>query len=541
MRQCFLILFLICSTLLSAQTKSRSKRTVSVHSAAVSQKSKSAKQRPLRENTKNVRKRGDKKTGATPATPGIRRLKNQQADLKRQIAKSQSELTVTRRNVSTQLATLQILNGQINEQKKVVTGIQTQIDTLDHRISKHEDELARLETDLAECKRKYLRGVMYMFRNRMTQNKLMFMFSAQNFRQMYRRLRYTQEYTKYQRVQGRIIAAKEVLVRNKRTTLKRERRTQQDLLARGRHQQTFLEGQQQQKQEVVDELNRQQRELQATLARQQQQYQALNVRIDQLIRTEIAAAEARQKAEEKKRIAATAAHRKAEETRRKNEAARRKAIVEAQKAEQDARRKAEINRRKAEEARKRGELRAAQEARAAQAREEARAAAEAKRARRAAAQKDDTSIPISGSTHSDAGRLSGGFAAQRGRLPIPITGAYTISAHFGSYNVDGLHGVTLDNKGINLTSAAPAQARCVYDGEVTAIFGMGGMNNVIVRHGTYISVYCNLSGISVRQGQHVGARQTLGSVARDASGRYTLHFQLRQETVKLNPETWLGR
>ena len=46
---------------------------------------------------------------------------------------------------------------------------------------------------------------------------------------------------------------------------------------------------------------------------------------------------------------------------------------------------------------------------------------------------------------------------------------------------------------------------------------------------------------SVRQGQQVSTRQILGNVATDASGNCTLHFQLRKETSKLNPESWLAR
>ena len=124
---------------------------------------------------------------------------------------------------------------------------------------------------------------------------------------------------------------------------------------------------------------------------------------------------------------------------------------------------------------------------------------------------------------------------------MPITGGYAITRHYGSYNVAGLKGVQLDSKGINITGHAGAQARAVYAGEVTAIFAYGGMYNIIVRHGSYMSVYCNLSSTSVRQGQHVQARQTLGTIATDASGNCTLHFQLRKETSKLNPEAWLGR
>ncbi len=116
-----------------------------------------------------------------------------------------------------------------------------------------------------------------------------------------------------------------------------------------------------------------------------------------------------------------------------------------------------------------------------------------------------------------------------------------MTSHYGSYNVTGLRGVTLDNKGINLSCAAPAQARAVYEGDVTAVFSVGGLSNVLIRHGAYISVYCNLARASVRTGQHVKARQPIGTIARDATGRYTLHFQLRHETQKLNPERWLGR
>lgn len=137
--------------------------------------------------------------------------------------------------------------------------------------------------------------------------------------------------------------------------------------------------------------------------------------------------------------------------------------------------------------------------------------------------------------------LSQDFASNKGRLPVPITGAYTISAHYGSYNVKGLSGVQLDNKGINLTSRSSCQARAIFDGEVSVIFPLGGLMNVLVRHGSYISVYCNLSSVSVRKGQKVTTRQSIGQVAKDASGNYTLHFQLRKEKAVLNPESWLAR
>lgn len=46
--------------------------------------------------------------------------------------------------------------------------------------------------------------------------------------------------------------------------------------------------------------------------------------------------------------------------------------------------------------------------------------------------------------------LSGDFANNRGKLPMPISGAYIITSHYGQYAVEGLRNVKLDNKGIDI-------------------------------------------------------------------------------------------
>ena len=62
---------------------------------------------------------------------------------------------------------------------------------------------------------------------------------------------------------------------------------------------------------------------------------------------------------------------------------------------------------------------------------------------------------------------------------------------------------------------------------------------MMVRHGSYISVYSGLSSVSVRKGQSVRTRDTLGAVAQDVDGRYVLQFQLRNGSAHLNPEHWV--
>ena len=108
--------------------------------------------------------------------------------------------------------------------------------------------------------------------------------------------------------------------------------------------------------------------------------------------------------------------------------------------------------------------------------------------------------------------------------------------------MEGLSGVTLDNKGINLTGKRGAQARCVYNGEVSTVANIGGSYIVIVRHGEFYSVYSNLASVSVRNGQNVTTRQTIGTVASDGTGNATLHFQRSGASANhINPLPWLAR
>lgn len=451
----------------------------------------------------------------------IRSLQRQQSTLKHNIAQQEKMLKSTKKDVNSQLANLQVINVQIEGQQKYVNGIHAELTELSTTISGLEQQLRLLEADLAVCKRRYQRSVSYMFRNKSSLSKWQFILSAKNFRQMYRRLHYMTQFSRYQRAQAEVIRQKEAQVQAKRNELLGVKTEKNRLYTEGQAETRKLQGQQQERQQVINDLNKRQKELQASIAQQRRKAEQLNARIDQLIQQEIAAAERRRKAEA--------------ERRRKAELARQ-AKAKAQR-EQAAREKAERERNAA----------AARRATAAKAktnRSKATATTKSatKRNRNVAAYTPKPATAPSVTIEENADRaLSTSFAANRGRLPMPITGGYSITRHYGAYNVAGLNGVQLDSKGINITGSVGAQARAVFRGEVTAIFTYGGMYNVIVRHGSYMSVYCNLSSTAVHRGQNVEARQTIGTIATDASGNATLHFQLRKETARLNPEAWLGR
>ncbi len=436
----------------------------------------------------------------------LRNLKSQRTTLQKKITQNEGMLKSLKKDVRSQLSNLNVLNGQISTQKKYIDAISADVNALDSKIGELKTQLDTLKSELETRKRRYRRAMMYLYRNRNTQNKLMFIFSADNFSQMLRRMRYVREYARYQRVQGELVKRKQVQVDAKHAEVVKTRDEKNVLLNEGRNEQTKLEGQHAERTKIVNGLQKKQRQVQTQINADKKRYSSLNSKIDALIQQQILA--------EKKR----------REEARRREIERQKKIVEQQAREEARRQKlAAQNSNDSKTGKSSGK-----------AKDEAKATVEK------TPKQSVEDMKVFKMEEADRA-LSNDFSANKGRLPMPISGSYMITQHYGVHNVDGLSGVQLENKGINITGKAGAQARAIFDGEVSAVFSLGGYSNVLVRHGSYISVYCNLSSVSVSRGQKVKTKQTIGSVARDASGNCTLHFQLRRETSKLNPESWLAR
>lgn len=128
---------------------------------------------------------------------------------------------------------------------------------------------------------------------------------------------------------------------------------------------------------------------------------------------------------------------------------------------------------------------------------------------------------------------------QRGSLPWPVKSGY-VSEHFGRHKHQDLKNITTENNGINIVCNANERIYPVYEGQVSAIIQIPGMQTtVLVKHGNYYSVYANLQNISCTKGQDVSQETTLGEVGLNTEGVTELHFEIWEGTIKLNPETWL--
>ena len=490
-----------------------------------------------------AKKTATKKTATTSQPVTVSSLKNEQQKVRKQIEEQQRKLKANERDVKKRLQNLLIINNEIADKRKSIDTIRHDITRLDGDITTLEAHIKYLDSELEERKQRFIKSMRYMHRNRNMQSKLMFIFSAKNLSQMYRRLRFVREYAAYQQTQAEAVKSMKTQVAEAFDELTDTKRQKSNLLVRDEQERRSLEGKQVEQQKMVTSLQKQQKTIQSIIDQQKKRDAELNAQIDRLIAQEIARAKARAEAEARKKAAEAEAKRKAEELARKKaaaEAARKeneRRIAEAKAKEEKA--KAEA---RAAAARKNAEEKAAAERAAAEA-ERARLAAERKAAADAKVHEKEVAEAKKSSeaiytVSSEDRQLSGNFESNRGRLPMPITGSYRIVNHFGTNHVTDVKGhVTLDKKGIDIKGQPGAAVRCIFDGEVSAVFSYAGTTVVIVRHGSYVSVYCDLASVNVSRGQKVSTRQTLGRVGAEG----LMQFQLRKGSAKLNPEGWLAR
>ncbi len=138
---------------------------------------------------------------------------------------------------------------------------------------------------------------------------------------------------------------------------------------------------------------------------------------------------------------------------------------------------------------------------------------------------------------------SGQFEQNKRRLPWPVERG-VITDHFGVHEHPVLKNIQIRNNGVDISTSHGSRARAVFAGEVSKVVSVaGGTWAVIIRHGKYLTVYSNLTSVSVKSGEKVSVKQSIGTIGTDSieDDKTVLKFQIWRESSKLDPEDWIAR
>lgn len=412
---------------------------------------------------------------ASASPQSLDKLKKERQASKKQLRQTRQQINANTRETERNLRALEGLRVDIARQQRIISAANISADSVGRAMTAVEDSIAMAEASLKRLKASYASSLRKMQGQMSPRSRWIFLLSASDIREIYRRARYLKQVKEAQEAKARRVKEARLLLterRNRLASLNTERRNHLERAALAGRQ---LEEKRAETDRVIASLRQKKGELQQTLQELEARRRRLDSQIDALIAQQI---------------------RNQEEARKKKEA-KKKQSTDASRKKTDS-----SGKKKAEK---------------------------------------PSSPPLQQTADPDR-ELSGSFASNRGRLLFPVSVSYTIVRSFGLQKHPELPNVTTDNSGIDISVKPGTPVRAVFTGKVSAIFRQPGFGTIVMlRHGSYISIYAGLASINVRNGQEVSTGQTLGSVAQDDAdpGRGLLHFELRNERTKLNPLQWV--
>ena len=398
----------------------------------------------------------------------VESLRSKANTLRKEIKEKEAILMSSQKNINGKLNNLKIISAKIAEYKGLVSVLQKEVKALDNRMYAIDKEIKTLGNDIAQKEKsveisraEYAGALRTARKHNNFENKMMFVFSADDFNKMARRYRYANSYMNAHKELADSLKKRILELEEKQCELKAKR----------------------------DELEKTRLEKRASLKEQE----AERARIQKLEKEQkniIAGLE-----KEKKKVQ-TELKKQRDELNRLNAAIKRE--VEKVVAAENAKSTASKNKQSAKQ----------------------------------------------GSKYTDdagTAKMSGTFQANQSKMPIPITGAYLLVDKFGERNaVEGKGSVMINNGGLTFKGTKGAKARSIFEGSVSTVFHHNDYTCVLVRHGKYISVYCNVENVKVKSGDKIKAGDIIGDVTIDAEdGNPRLLFQLYREKTLLNPAEWL--
>ena len=411
-------------------------------------------------------------TGVLAQGDSVESLRSKANTLRKEIKEKEAILTSSQKDINSRLNNLKIVTARIEEYRVLVGVLQKEVKALDGRMATVDSEIKALGNEIEEKEKsvevsrtEYAEALRQARKHNNFENKMLFIFSADDFNRMARRYRYANSYMNAHKeladsLKKRIgeLEEKQAELKAKHDELENARAAKSASLKEQETERTRIQSLEKEQKGIIAGLEKEKKKVQAELKKKRNELDKLNAAIKREVEKIIAAEKAKEKAAQQ-------------------------------------------------------------------------------------ANKNKQSGKESGSYKEDAGiaKMSGEFQNNKKKMPVPITGAYLLVDKFGERNaVEGKGSVMINNGGLTFKGTKGAKARAIFKGTVSTVFHHNDYTCVLVRHGKYISVYCNVDNVQVKSGDEIKAGTIIGDVTTNAEdGNPQLLFQLYREKTLLNPAEWL--
>ena len=223
------------------------------------------------------------------------KLQKTKRQLEDEIRYTSKLLEETHRTKENSLNKVILLNRQIEKRQSLINAISGEVDQIQMLMTLQQNRLASLSEELRKMKNEYATMIYYAYKNLNAYNRLLFVFSAEDFNQAYHRLLYYQQYSAYRRTQAELIRDAQMTLNRKQKELEETRAQKLNLARSEQSEKIQLTQEKEEKDKAVKQLNQKEKELETMLREKQKAAEKLTREIEKLIAAEIKAAAERAK------------------------------------------------------------------------------------------------------------------------------------------------------------------------------------------------------------------------------------------------------
>ncbi|MBK8045444.1 MAG: peptidoglycan DD-metalloendopeptidase family protein [Haliscomenobacter sp.] len=216
-------------------------------------------------------------------------LEDKRKNLRRDSQQNNTQLKNTQKEEKATLHVFLTLQNQIRNRQQLVLNLEKEIGYAEESMTRTQSVLESLEEDTRQLKEEYSRMLRMAFRHKLNQTTLLFLFSAQNFNEAFRRWQYLRQYDRYRNKQARLIRETQRTLEEKTRLLAERKQEKEAMLAAMQQQQTHLKKELNEKNSLLNTLKASERKLAAELSKQQEAHQKLNYAIEAVIKQEMLA------------------------------------------------------------------------------------------------------------------------------------------------------------------------------------------------------------------------------------------------------------
>jgi len=214
-------------------------------------------------------------------------LTQEKIKIEKEIQYTNNLLSETKLSKKTSLNQLIILNNKIGYREKLIAAINSETNILNNKIGANNSNIKELTNELVGLKNEYAKMIYFVFKNKSSYDRLMFVFSSKDFNQAYKRLKYFQQYSAYRKTQVELIKKTQDEINVKIKELANQKAKKLTLLKTRENEKVLLIKEKNEKNNTIKKLANKEKELLKTIRAKEKESNKLKKAIDAIISAEI--------------------------------------------------------------------------------------------------------------------------------------------------------------------------------------------------------------------------------------------------------------